>query len=143
METYEPYETSEDREKELSDAKHKGYIEGRNQAQQEWKLSEIRWERFRNAAIWVAVLAALSALTFLWIVPAVQDNMCHGTNQSEYGKPIVSTRAALSLILRKRAAIKPAGISVSSEESSQRNDLVFPGADLGQDICMGNLVRSS
>ena len=75
METYEPYETSEDREKELSDAKHKGYIEGRNQAQQEWKLSEIRWERFRNAAIWVAVLAALSALTFLWIVPAVQDNM--------------------------------------------------------------------
>lgn len=75
METYETYETSEDLEKELSDAKHKGYIEGRNKAQQEWKLSEIRWERFRNAAIAVITIAALSALTFLWIVPAVQDNM--------------------------------------------------------------------
>ena len=75
METYELYETSEDREKELSDAKHKGYTEGRNQAHQEWKLSEIRWERFRNAAIAVITIAALSALTFLGIVPAVQDNM--------------------------------------------------------------------
>ena len=73
--TYETYETSEDREKELSDARHKGYLEGRDKVQQEWKRNEIRWERFRNAAIAVITIAALSALTFLWIVPAIQDNM--------------------------------------------------------------------
>lgn len=75
MDTYETYETNEDREKELSDAKHKGYLEGRDKAHKEWQLSQTRWERFRNSIITVAISLSLLALTFLWIVPAAQDNM--------------------------------------------------------------------
>ena len=73
MYTYETYETNEDREKELSDAKHKGYTEGRNKALQEWNLSKTRWERFRNAVVALLTVIALWALIFLAIVPAIQS----------------------------------------------------------------------
>ena len=74
METCEPYETSEDREKELSDARHKGYLEGRDKAHKEWQLSQTRWERFRNVVIALLIVTALWALIFLAIVPAIQSN---------------------------------------------------------------------
>lgn len=74
MDTYETYETNEDREKELSDAKHKGYLEGRDKAHKEWQLSQTRWKRFRNSIITVAISLSFLALIFLWIVPAIQSN---------------------------------------------------------------------
>lgn len=73
MDTYEPYETNEDREKELSDAKHNGYTEGRNKAQQEWNLSAERWKRFKRVVISLVVATVLFFVTF-WIIGAVISN---------------------------------------------------------------------
>ena len=74
MNTYEQYESAEDREKAIKDARREGYEKGRELSRKEWNLSAERWKRFKPIVIAFIVAIVLFCTTVLIVGAVVSNN---------------------------------------------------------------------